>query len=120
MWLRLFLTFRETATSETRMCSCGRAECLGRELRTGRSRVWMTSGSFAQIPGGIIEDSCVLRGVMINKDVTHPRMRRYIKNPRIVLLDSSLEYKKGESQVRLPACLLAAAGGLGLPTGTRK
>ncbi|XP_029393897.1 T-complex protein 1 subunit gamma [Mus pahari] len=49
-----------------------------------------------KIPGGIIEDSCVLRGVMINKDVTHPRMRRYIKNPRIVLLDSSLEYKKGE------------------------
>lgn len=58
---------------------------------------------FAQIPGGIIEDSCVLRGVMINKDVTHPRMRRHIKNPRIVLLDSSLEYKKGESQVRSPA-----------------
>ncbi|XP_059789879.1 T-complex protein 1 subunit gamma isoform X2 [Balaenoptera ricei] len=53
---------------------------------------------YAKIPGGIIEDSCVLRGVMINKDVTHPRMRRYIKNPRIVLLDSSLEYKKGESQ----------------------
>ena len=25
-------------------------------------------------------------------------MCRYIKNPRIVLLDSSLEYKKGESQ----------------------
>lgn len=56
-----------------------------------------------QIPGGIIEDSCVLRGVMINKDVTHPRMRRHIKNPRIVLLDTSLEYKKGESQVRFPA-----------------
>ncbi|XP_028911479.1 T-complex protein 1 subunit gamma [Ornithorhynchus anatinus] len=51
-----------------------------------------------KIPGGIIEDSCVLRGVMINKDVTHPRMRRLIRNPRIVLLDSSLEYKKGESQ----------------------
>lgn len=39
---------------------------------------------------------------MINKDVTHPRMRRFIRNPRIVLLDSSLEYKKGESQVRVP------------------
>nr|KAF6396309.1 chaperonin containing TCP1 subunit 3 [Rousettus aegyptiacus] len=51
-----------------------------------------------KIPGGIIEESCVLRGVMINKDVTHPRMRRHIKNPRIVLLDTSLEYKKGESQ----------------------
>ncbi|XP_037738627.2 T-complex protein 1 subunit gamma [Chelonia mydas] len=51
-----------------------------------------------KIPGGIIEDSCVLRGIMVNKDVTHPRMRRYIKNPRILLLDCSLEYKKGESQ----------------------
>ena len=25
-----------------------------------------------KIPGGIIEESCVLLGVMINKDVTHP------------------------------------------------
>lgn len=37
---------------------------------------------------------------MVNKDVTHPRMRRLIREPRIVLLDCSLEYKKGESQVR--------------------
>uniref|UniRef100_A0A665TSG3 T-complex protein 1 subunit gamma n=1 Tax=Echeneis naucrates TaxID=173247 RepID=A0A665TSG3_ECHNA len=51
-----------------------------------------------KVPGGIIEDSCVLRGVMVNKDVTHPRMRRLIRDPRIVLLDCSLEYKKGESQ----------------------
>lgn len=29
-----------------------------------------------KIPGGIIEDSEVLQGVMINKDVTHPRMHR--------------------------------------------
>ncbi|CAF92695.1 unnamed protein product, partial [Tetraodon nigroviridis] len=49
-----------------------------------------------KVPGGIIEDSCVLRGVMVNKDVTHPRMRRLIREPRIVLLDCSLEYKKGE------------------------
>ncbi|XP_062897772.1 T-complex protein 1 subunit gamma [Mobula hypostoma] len=51
-----------------------------------------------KVPGGFIHDSCVLRGVMLNKDVTHSRMRRHIKNPRIVLLDCSLEYKKGESQ----------------------
>ncbi|TNN57326.1 T-complex protein 1 subunit gamma [Liparis tanakae] len=51
-----------------------------------------------KVPGGIIEDSCVLKGVMVNKDVTHPRMRRSIKEPRIILLDCSLEYKKGESQ----------------------
>ncbi|KAL2741846.1 T-complex protein 1 subunit gamma [Vespula maculifrons] len=54
-----------------------------------------------KIPGGSIEDSTVLKGVMFNKDVTHPKMRRYIKNPRIVLLDCPLEYKKGESQTNI-------------------
>lgn len=54
-----------------------------------------------KIPGGAIEESCVLKGVMINKDVTHPKMRRLIENPRIVLLDCSLEYKKGESQTNV-------------------
>ena len=29
-----------------------------------------------QIPGGEIEESTVLKGVMINKDVTHAKMRR--------------------------------------------
>ena len=51
-----------------------------------------------KIPGGTIEDSEVLDGVMLNKDVVHPKMKRRIENPRIILLDASLEYKKGESQ----------------------
>lgn len=38
----------------------------------------------------------VLDGVMFNKDVTHSKMRRKIENPRILLLDCPLEYKKGE------------------------
>lgn len=54
-----------------------------------------------KVPGGEIEDSRVLRGVMINKDVTHPKMRRRIENPRVVLLDCPLEYKKGESQTNI-------------------
>lgn len=54
-----------------------------------------------QIPGGDIGDCTVLRGVMLNKDVTHSRMRRRIENPRILLLDCSLEYKKGESQTNV-------------------
>lgn len=51
-----------------------------------------------KVPGGTIEESQVLDGVMINKDVVHPKMRRRIENPRIILLDAGLEYKKGESQ----------------------
>ncbi|KAG0430201.1 hypothetical protein HPB47_022937 [Ixodes persulcatus] len=54
-----------------------------------------------RIPGGSIEESCVLRGVMLNKDVTHPKMKRRIEKPRIVLLDCNLEYKKGESQTNI-------------------
>jgi T-complex protein 1 subunit gamma len=54
-----------------------------------------------KVPGGQIEDSTVLDGVMLNKDITHPKMRRRIENPRIVLLDCTLEYKKGESQTNI-------------------
>ncbi|PIA16723.1 chaperonin-containing T-complex gamma subunit Cct3 [Coemansia reversa NRRL 1564] len=54
-----------------------------------------------KVPGGEIEESRVLDGVMINKDVVHPKMRRRIENPRIILLDCPLEYKKGESQTNI-------------------
>lgn len=49
----------------------------------------------------MLEDSVVLDGVMVNKDITHPNMRREIKNPRVLLLDCPLEYKKGESMTNL-------------------
>jgi T-complex protein 1 subunit gamma len=38
---------------------------------------------------------------MFNKDVTHANMRRRIENPRVVLLDCTLEYKKGESMTAM-------------------
>jgi len=54
-----------------------------------------------KVPGGEIEQSRVLSGVMLNKDITHPKMRRRIVKPRILLLDCPLEYKKGESQTNI-------------------
>ena len=36
-----------------------------------------------KIPGGELSDCRVLDGVMFNKDVTHPKMRRRIENPKI-------------------------------------
>lgn len=54
-----------------------------------------------KVAGGAIEDSQVLDGVMLNKDVTHPHMRRRIADPRIILIDCPLEYKKGESQTNI-------------------
>jgi T-complex protein 1 subunit gamma len=54
-----------------------------------------------KIPGGDLTDSVVLKGVMFNKDVTSSKMRRNIKNPRILLLDCPLEYRKAESQTNV-------------------
>jgi len=54
-----------------------------------------------KIAGGLVEDSAVLDGVMFNKDVVHSQMRRKIENPRILILDCNLEYKKGESQTNI-------------------
>lgn len=54
-----------------------------------------------KIPGGEVEESRVVRGVVLNKDVVHPGMRRRIERPRIVLLDCALEYKKGESETSI-------------------
>eukprot|EP00466_Bigelowiella_natans_P012841 jgi/Bigna1/50665/estExt_Genewise1.C_880021 len=54
-----------------------------------------------KIPGGMLEESEVLNGIAVSKDVVNPNMSRRVVNPRIVLLDCPLEYKKGESQTNL-------------------
>eukprot|EP01084_Bolivina_argentea_P159526 277819_1 len=54
-----------------------------------------------RIPGGQLSDSYVLDGIIVNKDVLHPKMRRYILNPRIICLDIPMEYNKGESQTNI-------------------
>merc|ERR1712136_510301 len=45
-----------------------------------------------KVPGGDLADSRVLDGIMLNKDVVHPRMKRRIENPRILQLEE--EYIK--------------------------
>lgn len=54
-----------------------------------------------KLPGGELEECRVLDGVMCEKDVTHPKMKRKLENPRIILLDCPLEYKKAESATNL-------------------
>lgn len=54
-----------------------------------------------KIPGGELNECRVIDGIMLNKDITHSKMRRRIENPRILLLDCPLEYKKSESQANV-------------------
>lgn len=69
------------------------------ELGDGKKEVDIKNyAKIEKVPGGDIQDCEVLKGVMFNKDVVSPgKMRRKILNPRIILLDSPLEYKKGEN-----------------------
>ena len=48
-----------------------------------------------------MEECRVLDGIIINKDLVHAQMRKEIKNPRVILLDCTLEYKKGESMTNM-------------------
>lgn len=54
-----------------------------------------------KIPGDDVLKSQAVAGVVLNKDITHPKMRRQISNPKVMLLDCPLEYKKGESQTNI-------------------
>jgi T-complex protein 1 subunit gamma len=46
---------------------------------------------------------------MFNKDVTHAKMRRHIANPRVLLLDCPLEYRKGESATNVEVSVTATS-----------
>jgi len=78
------------------------ALCVQDTLQNGKKEIDMKRyAKVEKIPGGDLDDCKVLEGVMFNKDICHPRMRREIKNPRVLLLDCPLEYKKGESQTNV-------------------
>ena len=53
-----------------------------------------------------MSDCAVLKGVMFNKDTVYSKMQRQIENPCILLLDTPLEYKKGESQTNVEISLI--------------
>jgi len=77
--------------------------CVARKNENGTNDIDIKKyAKVEKIAGGSIEDCKVLKGVMMNKDVVAPgRMRRRIENPRIMLLDCPLEYKKGENQTNV-------------------
>ncbi|XP_077301536.1 uncharacterized protein LOC143922191 [Arctopsyche grandis] len=43
-------------------------------------------------------DECeIIEGIILEKEIIHSQMRRSIENPKILILDMPLEYRKGES-----------------------
>jgi len=77
--------------------------CVATDLPNGQKEVDIKKyAKIEKLPGGSLEDCHVLKGVMFNKDVVLPgRMKRKVENPRIILMDCPLEYKKGENQTNV-------------------
>ncbi len=51
--------------------------------------------------GGSSEDTELIRGIIIDKEVVHPSMPKHLKNARIALLDTSLEIEKTETEAQI-------------------
>ncbi len=51
--------------------------------------------------GGSIEDTSLINGVLIDKEVAHPGMPKQVKDARIALLDVALEIEKTETDAKI-------------------
>jgi thermosome len=51
--------------------------------------------------GGSSDDTELIRGIIIDKEVVHPSMPKHLKNARIALLDTSLEIEKTETEAQI-------------------
>jgi len=51
--------------------------------------------------GGSIDESRLVRGIVLDKEVAHPDMPRKVENAKIALLDSPLDVKKPELSARV-------------------
>ena len=77
--------------------------CVAKDLGDGKKEVDIKKyAKIEKLAGGSLDDCKVLNGVMFNKDVVLAgRMKRKVVNPRILLMDCPLEYKKGENQTNV-------------------
>ncbi|MFZ3077059.1 MAG: thermosome subunit beta [Candidatus Aenigmatarchaeota archaeon] len=51
--------------------------------------------------GGSIEDTELIKGIVIDKEVVHPGMPKHLKDARIALVDSALEVKETETDAEI-------------------
>lgn len=53
---------------------------------------------FKKVPGGAKEDCRIVNGVVCTKNIAHRNMRQKIKDPKILLVGSSIDYQRFENR----------------------
>ncbi|MEM0192607.1 MAG: thermosome subunit beta [Candidatus Korarchaeum sp.] len=73
------------------------------EERDGRRIVDLENVKLEKKEGGSLFDTKLIRGIVVDKEVVHPRMPRRVENAKIALIESALEIKKPEisSKIRV-------------------
>ena len=71
------------------------------EKRNGKIEVDLDNIKLEKRQGGSSEDTELIKGLIIDKEVVHPSMPREIKEAKIALLDSSLEIEKTETDAQI-------------------
>ena len=51
--------------------------------------------------GGDIDDTQLINGVLVDKEIVHPGMPKKVENAKIVLIDSALEIEKTETDAKI-------------------
>lgn len=51
--------------------------------------------------GGSIDDTTLINGILIDKEIVHPAMPKKLENAKIALLDTSLEIEKTETDAKI-------------------
>ncbi|WP_456367331.1 thermosome subunit beta, partial [Thermococcus sp.] len=71
------------------------------EKKDGRYVVDIDNIKIEKKPGEGVEESELIRGVVIDKEVVHPRMPKRVENAKIALIGDALEVKKTETDAKI-------------------
>ncbi|MEM0482040.1 MAG: thermosome subunit beta [Nitrososphaerota archaeon] len=71
------------------------------ELVNGQWRVDLDDVKLEKKEYGSIMDTRLVEGVVLDKEIVHPDMPKLVRNPKIALLDASLEIEKTEFDAKL-------------------
>jgi thermosome len=71
------------------------------EKRDGNLRADLDNIQIVKKQGGSMEDTEMIRGVLLDKEPVHPAMPKKIENAKIALVNSALEIKKTEVEAKI-------------------
>ena len=77
------------------------AALLVKETRDGKTKVDVELVKVLKKHGKSLEETELVRGIVVDKEIAHPQMPKHIDNARIALLNAKLEIEKTEFDAKI-------------------